>query len=346
MQVQDMNYQQLYKDRNLPKLLDHLRTQSAPDALTQLQNDMEAAMFLEWMWDLTGAEASLIALWPKLRAFAAGAPANHLVLRFVQQAEAIGRAELAAAGIAELRAPIHNKADCDVAARRVRTANDYADRLRGSPARIIPAGEGCLPYNLLMRWGMREFAVQGPFTYGVFHDDGVALALEDNFRLFRRSEHYVLTRSPQGSLLSLLPPYKAVLNHEAGTYFCDALKVPLVALYDRRIESLCAELRCGPSNILFMENKLPDSAARVLRAFDRHYPGCIKRVLILDQNDAFASDVSSRVMLQDPRVRLLALPEPTPDYVWHLHSNMNSEAGLAWEGEIAAMLAEEIARCR
>jgi hypothetical protein len=264
------------------------------------------------------------------------------LLQCATLAEMVGLVEISYEAISSMHAATVDPFSSAIMAERLRQAHEYAQALSGRRTRVVPLGEQCLPYSILMRWGFREFSVESPFIAGVFTGAGPALALEDDFGGFCAAEHYKVIRSPEGKEMPTIPRYRASLNHEIGPYFCGGSKEPLVLLYRRRVANFRAAMQAGGPVVLLIERTALADIPCVMAAATAAYPHVNLRFLVFDYEEDEREPDDEVAACQDPRLSVLSTPQPCKEYIWHHPEWQNTEIGLAWEAPMAAALAHAI----
>ena len=287
-------------------------------------------------WD--AARASMQAAWHHAQSQGLAMHGGQ-VMHFAAAADVLGLNDLTAAALTHLPAHVETPWNTAIMQRRVDAAQATRIRLRGKQVRILPLGQECLPFNILMKWGFFEFGVDGPFTAGVFPRDCVQLALEDKFAAFLDPEAYRTMRTPQGLDAPLIQRYGCLLNHECGPYYCADGLAETVRLYTTRTQAAQAALT-GTAQILFMIERtrftdLPALLETLFRLYADRHP----RVFVLDDGNSEPDETP----IDDPRVTILPAPRPSEAYVWHRQDHYSTEEGYAYESPMAAALEKLVA---
>lgn len=221
--------------------------------------------------------------------------------------------------------------DIGACRRRLSDALKLSEAVRSTPWRIVPVGQECLPFELATRWGLGGLVLEGPFTAGVFFGDGPSLAIEDHFRNFVDPAALRVSKLPSGVEAPTVPAYGALLNHEAGPYWCADDFARLRHLYRERVARF--ESATSGSNILFvLDRRYAIDLDRLLRVLWQAVGGRAHRLLVI------GPDLPGDAVDQDGRVIHAKVDRPREKYVWHEASSYNSTRGYEYERQIISAL--------
>lgn len=314
------------------RILGQLLAQSTGQARRDAQYHYAEALCRSGEWD-AGREV-VDAMAAGLTA-APGPPASFL-RHFIGLAEMAGRTGIALAALrmAEAQRSASGTTEDAEAFAGLRARLERAEAIRaelaGSTTAFIPIGMECLPYNLLMRWGFAEHAVEGPYTAAIAPEEGVSRAIADGFAQFRDPAAYRSIRTPSGHDSPRLPPYGMLMAHESGPYFCEDGFARVAALYARRAERLLAAARGGRA-VFVLERYPPTDLGRIEAAIATAFPALGFRIAAIDYTGRGAGP-------GQPRLRAVPVRKPGPEYVWHTHLAFNTAAGLGFEQPMAEMI--------
>ncbi|MBL6457817.1 hypothetical protein JMJ55_20980 [Belnapia sp. T6] len=311
----------------LDRLLESESGQGLRDAL------FHAAETWRRLGDWTRSRAMLDRLAAGLEA--APAPPFDFLRYLMFPAETAGRIALAeqALRLAEARPeaalPPAFHGELGIARQRLDRALAIRAEVSGLAVPCIPVGMECLPYNLLMRWGFAELAVEGPYTAAIAPERGVSQAIADRFARFGDPTAYGSIRSPSGGDTPHLPAYGMLLGHETGPAYAGDGFARLAALYAARAERLLAAA-AGLRALFVMERYPPTDLARIEARLAEAFPQLDFRIAVIGYTEAPAPDSA--------RLRVLKVRKPGADYVWHTPEAYNTAPGLAYERPMAEMV--------
>ena len=134
--------------------------------------------------------------------------------------------------------------------------------------------------------------------------------------------------------MPMIPKYLFAMNHELGEYWGENNFRRLMDLYAQRVQNFKNQIRRPSLLVCVREN--PFDGARLQAALAAH--AVDYRLLIIDTMREGAPEI---VISESSRTRIVRVPVPVDGYTWY--TDYDTEHGLAFEGQIAQTIADEVA---